>query len=111
MVMHLLSTGDASLLACGIPCHPTPDKTIYPKITKPTQWHLASHDYMFGDKHIAAMRQAMEGRDLIFDYTVYPSALSISIVQSPAKRVRHSARLRSSPELGRPAQSEGFRGG
>lgn len=71
MVIHLLSSGDASSIDCGVPCHPTPDKASYSKITKPSQWHLADHDTFFADKAIAELRQVMEAREADFECTVH----------------------------------------
>jgi dienelactone hydrolase len=71
MVISLLSEGDASLLDCGVPCHPAPDPAAYPTITKPSQWHFASHDPFFKPKQIAEVRQKMEGRGVVFEQTVH----------------------------------------
>lgn len=75
MVIHLLSFGDNSLLDCGIICHPAPDKAAYARITKPNQWQLADHDMAFKPKDIAEVKQAMEGRDVVFEHTVYDRTL------------------------------------
>jgi hypothetical protein len=70
MVHHLLFPGPNSPLTCGVICHPGPEGA-YEKITKPTMWVLAEQDDIFKPKDIAALRQGMEGRDVVFEHTIY----------------------------------------
>lgn len=70
MVIHLLTQGDDSPLTCGIVCHPAPEKG-YGHITRPSLWHFADHDMVFKDKHIADVRQALEGKNVVFEHTIY----------------------------------------
>lgn len=69
-----MSKGDASLLKCGVICHPSPEgKELYEAITLPTQWHLASHDMRFKDPQIAELRQVIDkkSKDIITEITVH----------------------------------------
>ncbi|GFZ50016.1 hypothetical protein JCM24511_07769 [Saitozyma sp. JCM 24511] len=77
VIVHLMSKGDASLLKCGVICHPSPEgKDLYGAITFPTQWHLASHDMRFKDPQIAELRQAVEKKsDVITEITVHPDTV------------------------------------
>lgn len=71
MVIHLLAEGTTCPLSCGIICHPAPEKGYYTQITAPSMWHLADHDMVFKDSAIATLRQEMQGRNVVFEHTIY----------------------------------------
>jgi dienelactone hydrolase len=81
-----MSKGDASLLKCGVICHPSPEgKDLYGAITFPTQWHLASHDMRFKDPQIAELRQAVEKKsDVITEITVHPGESEVHCALYPS---------------------------
>ncbi|WVF68568.1 hypothetical protein IAT40_003337 [Kwoniella sp. CBS 6097] len=60
MVEYLISNTSNSSLKCGVMCHPSPERTTYEVIEKPTLWHLADHDQMFGQKEIDHLRDVFE---------------------------------------------------
>ncbi|KAK6908792.1 hypothetical protein I203_102796 [Kwoniella mangroviensis CBS 8507] len=60
MVQHLLSNPVNTTLVGGVICHPSPEKETWTKIIKPTYWHLADHDQMFGQKDINKLRETFE---------------------------------------------------
>ncbi|WWC95498.1 hypothetical protein V866_002362 [Kwoniella sp. B9012] len=60
MVQHLLSNPANTTLVGGVICHPSPEKETWSNITKPTYWHLADHDQMFGEKDINKLRETFE---------------------------------------------------
>ncbi|KAK4689812.1 hypothetical protein P7C73_g301, partial [Tremellales sp. Uapishka_1] len=76
MIIHLLSTGDASPLECGVICHPGPEsKAVFGGITKPTLWACASEDSFFNEKLREDIRQTLGGKQadgVEFHMEVYP---------------------------------------
>lgn len=81
MVTYLMSLPNTPL-DCGVICHPQPDAVLWSLITKPTQWHLASHDSMFNDKKIAQLAQIFEqkqNKEVEFSYVVHPGKLECVI--------------------------------
>ena len=61
MVTYLLSVPSSSCpLTCGVICHPSPRPQWWATITKPSLWHLSSHDVQFKDANIAELRKSFE---------------------------------------------------
>nr|XP_018260162.1 uncharacterized protein I303_07079 [Kwoniella dejecticola CBS 10117]OBR82320.1 hypothetical protein I303_07079 [Kwoniella dejecticola CBS 10117] len=60
MVQYLLANQANTTLVGGIICHPSPEKSTWAGIDKPTKWHLADHDQMFGDKDIQLLKNTFQ---------------------------------------------------
>ncbi|WWC73564.1 uncharacterized protein I206_107536 [Kwoniella pini CBS 10737] len=75
MVQYLLSNQANTTLVGGIICHPSPEKSTWPQITKPSVWHLADHDQMFGAKDIQLLKDSfqkkVEDENVDFDCIVH----------------------------------------
>ncbi|WVW86774.1 hypothetical protein I302_108828 [Kwoniella bestiolae CBS 10118] len=57
MIQYLLSNPANTTLVGGVICHPGAEKETWGKIDRPTWWHMADHDQMFGQKAIDGMRE------------------------------------------------------
>nr|XP_031859744.1 uncharacterized protein CI109_004816 [Kwoniella shandongensis]KAA5526816.1 hypothetical protein CI109_004816 [Kwoniella shandongensis] len=73
VIQYLLaSTSHPTLLQCGVVNHPSPETSTWDNIHKPTQWHLAEHDQMFGLEKIANLRRVFEEKKknegVVFDF-------------------------------------------
>lgn len=108
MVIHLLSSSDNSLLDCGIVCHPAPDKSAYPKITRPNQWHFADHDTFFKDKDIADVRQGIEGRGVVFEQHVYDRECTLVGREDTANTPETLHGFAARPNLEHPPSKKAF---
>ena len=82
MTAYLLSLPN-SPLSCGVMCHPSPEPEYCRNMTKPSLWHLASHDTFFTDAKIAEMRQIFEKKGGVeyHDY-VHPGSSTVKTSHS-----------------------------
>lgn len=88
MVTNLLSLPSAPI-TCGVLCHPGPDTKWWGSITKPTLWHLASHDMRFKDPSIGLLRQTFEAKQkegVEFDCVIHSGTLTLDHRKEGLKR-------------------------
>ncbi|WVQ96108.1 hypothetical protein IAU59_003210 [Kwoniella sp. CBS 9459] len=57
MIEYVLSDPSNAALKCGVMCHPSPERATYEGIDKPSLWHLADHDQMFGQREIDHLKE------------------------------------------------------
>ncbi|OCF37151.1 hypothetical protein I316_01058 [Kwoniella heveanensis BCC8398] len=80
MVEYLFSNpANNTSLRCGVMCHPSPERATYEGIEKPSLWHLADHDQMFGQKEIDHLKEVFDKKKVEkgveFECVVHPDTV------------------------------------
>ncbi|KAK8849554.1 hypothetical protein IAR55_004889 [Kwoniella newhampshirensis] len=101
VVCHLLSPADKSptLLSCGVIIHPSPERETWDRIDKPTVWHMADHDQLFGEDKLdelrkvaeAKMKEGLEFKCVVHEDTSHGFAARPALEHEPTKKAFEEA--------------------